>query len=84
MGDPAPPETRMVGNIFYAPKSDKVYPLPLHNYTSTVPFAYVNPSAGDYRLSVPTWTDTSDGRISGITRPTATVPQRSNIYNPLH
>ena len=84
MGDPAPPETRMVGNIFYAPKSDKVYPLPLHNYTSTVPFAYVNPSAGDYRLSVPTWTDTSDGRISGITSSTATVPQRSNIYNPLH
>ena len=72
MGDPDPPDTRMVGNVFYAPSSDKVYPLPLHNYTSTVPFAYVNPSAGDYQLSLPNWIDTSDGQISGVD--TSTLP----------
>jgi hypothetical protein len=41
MGDPAPPDSRFVGNVFYAPKSDKVYSLPPHNHTSTAPFTYL-------------------------------------------
>jgi len=65
MGDPSPVNPRLLGNVFYAPSGDKVYPLPPHNYTSTVPFIYVNPGGGNYQLSVPTWTDTSDGKISG-------------------
>ena len=66
MGDPSPVNPRLLGNAFYAPSGDKVYPLPPHNYTSAVPFTYVNPSGGNYQLSVPTWTDTSDGKISGV------------------
>jgi hypothetical protein len=66
MGDPSPVNPRLLGNVFYAPKRDSVYPLPPHNYTSTVPFTYVNPSGGNYQLSVPNWTDTSDGKISGV------------------
>ncbi len=66
MGDPSPVNPRLLGNVFYAPTGDKVYPLPPHNYTSTVPFTYVNPSGGNYQLSVPAWTDTSDGKISGV------------------
>jgi len=66
MGDPAPPEPRLLGNVFYAPTPDKVYSTPLHNYTSTTPFTYVDPSAGNYQLSVPNWTDTSDGHIAGV------------------
>jgi hypothetical protein len=66
MGDPSPVNSRLLGNVFYAPRPDSVYPLPPHNYISTVPFTYVNPSGGNYQLSVPTWTDTSDGKISGV------------------
>jgi len=66
MGDPSPVNSRLLGNVFYAPRPDSVYPVPPHNYTSTVPFVYVNPSGGNYQLSVPTWTDTSDGKISGV------------------
>jgi hypothetical protein len=65
MGDPSPPDPRLLGNVFYAPTGDKVYPLPPHNYTSTVPFTYVNPSIGDCHLRTPYWTDTSDGQIAG-------------------
>jgi hypothetical protein len=66
MGNPGPPEPRFRGNVFYAPKGDKVYPLPLQNYTSTVPFIYVNPAARNYQLSSPSWTNTSDGNLAGV------------------
>ena len=66
MGDPSPVNPRLLGNVFYAPSGDKVYPLPLHNYTSTMPFTYMNPGGGNYQLSLPNWTDTSDGKISGV------------------
>jgi|HubBroStandDraft_4_1064222.scaffolds.fasta_scaffold09369_3 hypothetical protein len=70
MGDPSPVNPRLLGNVFYAPRPDSVYPVPPHNYTSTVPFTYVDPSAGNYQLSVPNWTDTSDGQISGVNNST--------------
>jgi hypothetical protein len=66
MGDPSPVNPRLLGNVFYAPTGDKVYPYPPHNFISTVPFVYVNPSAGNYQLSLPNWTDTSDGKVSGV------------------
>ena len=70
LGDPSPVNPRLFGNVFYAPTSDKVYSIPPDNYISTVPFVYVNPTAGNYQLSVPTWTDTSDGHIAGINNST--------------
>jgi hypothetical protein len=70
MGDPSPVNPRLLGNVFYAPRQDSVYSLPPHNYTSTVPFTYVNPSGGNYQLSIPNWTDTSDGKISGVNNST--------------
>jgi len=78
MGDPAPPEPRLMGNVFYAPKGDKAFQLPPHNFVSTVPFTYVNPSSGNYQLSVPTWTDTSDGRISGVDSSAVSAAIRPN------
>jgi len=69
-GDPSPVNPRLLGNVFYAPSGDRVYSLPPHNYTSTLPLIYVNPSGGDYQLSVPTWTDTSDGQIAGVNNST--------------
>ena len=75
MGDPSPVNPRLLGNVFYAPSGDKVYPLPLHNYTSTMPFTYMNPGGGNYQLSLPTWTDTSDGKISGVNSSTCGCPK---------
>ena len=74
MGDPSPVAPRFVGNVFYAPRPDSVYPLPLHNYTSTLPFVYVSQSAGNYQISVPAWTDTSDGKISGANSSALATP----------
>ncbi len=66
MGDPSPLAPRFLGNVMYVPTVDRVQTFPLHNYATTLPFVYVNPGGGNYQLSVPNWTDTSDGKISGI------------------
>jgi len=66
MSDPAPLNPRFTGNVFYAPPGDRVYSLPPYNYTSTVPFTYVNPGQGNYQLLSPNWTATSDGKIAGV------------------
>ena len=82
MGDPSPGEPRLFGNVFYAPIGDKPYPYPPHNYISTRPFSDVNPSSGNYQLLVPTWTDTSDGKISGVngsTLPIKLLPLSNNV-----
>ena len=67
MGDPSPVEPRLYGNVLYAPVGDRVYPMPAHNYVSTVPPTYVDPANGNYQLASPNWTDTSDGGIAGYT-----------------
>src|ERR1017187_12667 len=66
MGSPAPFDKRFVGNAMYVPKGDKVQSFPVHNYASTVPFTYVSVAGNDYQLATPYWTDTSDGKLSGI------------------
>ena len=57
---------RFYGNVMYVRPSDKVATWQPHNYATTLPFTYVNQSGGNYQLSVPYWTDTSDGRIAGV------------------
>ena len=73
MGSPAPPDNRFRGNVLYAPTGDKVYPQPVHNYVSTLPLVYLNPSAGNYQLLSPNWTDTTDGKVAGYH---SVIPQR--------
>jgi len=68
MGDPSPLAPRFYGNVMFVPSGDKVADwtgLP-HNYATMVPLTYVNPGNGDYQLASPLWTDTTDGRLSGI------------------
>jgi hypothetical protein len=66
MGSPGSLSPRFLGNVMYVPTGDKVQQFPLHNYASTVPFAYVSVPANNYQLATPYWTDTSDGKLSGI------------------
>lgn len=70
MGDPsADPngfKARYYGNVMYVPPGDSVQSFPPHNYSTTVPFTYVDPASDNYQLLTPYWTDTSDGNITGI------------------
>jgi hypothetical protein len=66
MGGSVPIDTRYRGNVMYVPTGDRVQTFPVHNYASTVPFTYVAPQSGNYQLTTPYWTDTSDGKLAGI------------------
>jgi len=66
MGDPAPLSPRFYGNVMYVPSGDRLEPFPAHNYATMVAFTYANPSEYDYQLTSPLWTDTTDGKVSGI------------------
>ena len=70
MGSPSTPPydvtQRFYGNVMFVPSNNRVYTFPAHNYATTVAFTYVNPSANDYQLLTPYWTDTSDGQLGGI------------------
>jgi hypothetical protein len=64
--NPSPVATRYLGNVMFVPIGDRVATWPLHNYATMVPVTYVNPGNANYQLLTPYWTDTSDGRLSGI------------------
>ena len=66
MPDPAPLAQRFYGNVMFVASGDPIGTWPLHNYATTVPFAYVNSGSGNFELLTPYWTDTSDGKLSGI------------------
>ncbi len=64
MGDPSPMSPRFFGNAIFAPGTSYTYPA--NNDVTTTPFTFVNPQGGNYELLVPDWTDTTDGKVSGI------------------
>ncbi len=70
MGYPSTPPydltQRFYGNVMYAAPGDKVQSYPPHNYATPVPFTYVNPLFDDFQLLTPYWTDTSDGKLTGV------------------
>jgi hypothetical protein len=66
MGTPGPVDGRFRGNAMYVPSGDRVQTFPVHNYATTVKFSYISPITGNYHLSIPYWTDTSDGWLAGI------------------
>ncbi len=66
MGDPGPVGPRFKGNVMYVPVGTKVQAWPLHNYATTIPFSFVDPAHGNYQLTSPYWTDTSDGKLAGV------------------
>src|SRR5271157_2399961 len=62
MGDPAPPEPRLLGNVSYVPTGQKSWARPPHNYNSTSVILF----NADFSLNTPNWTDTSDGTLAGV------------------
>ncbi len=69
MGDPSPLAPRFYGNVMYVPSGQGLATWPLHNYATTAPFTYDAPTIGNYQLLTPYWTDTSDGKVAGISWP---------------
>ena len=83
MGVPGLVDTRFRGNVMYVPIGDRVQIFPAHNYNTTVPFSYAAPSAGDYQLVSPYWTDTSDGKLAGISYKSLANPDLSSSNSPI-
>jgi hypothetical protein len=57
---------RFYGNVMWVPPGDGVQTFPAGNLSQKAAFTYINPSAMDYQLLTPVWTNTSDGQQSGI------------------
>ena len=57
---------RFYGNVIWAQPGEAVPSYPVNNLTQAAPFAYINPSAMDYQLLTPVWTNTTDGKQAGV------------------
>ena len=67
MRDPPPIDPRFYGNLMFVAKTDKLFENWRNsNNTTTKPFFYVDTSVGNYQLSKPNWTKTTDGKVAGI------------------
>ncbi len=65
MGDPAPLSPRFFGNVILA-STGRPNTYPPNNDVVTSPLTWVNQGAGDFQLLTPQWTDTTDGKLAGI------------------
>ena len=57
---------RFRGNIMYVPPGDQVQSFPPHNLATGKAFRYSDPSKGNFDLTEPRFTDTTDGKPPGI------------------
>jgi hypothetical protein len=65
MGDPSPFDGRFVGNVMYIPDTYAMQPFPPKNSLQTT-ITYADPSAANYELVSPQWTQTTDGKRAGV------------------
>ena len=63
---PNDPAHRYYGNVMWVHAGDRVQTWPTSDLAQTAAFTYVNPSALDYQLLTPYWTNTTDGQLSGV------------------
>ena len=63
MGDPPPVDRRFKGNIMLVPGNDMKYSFPPTNILQTK-IVYADPSAANYQIASPNWTQTIDGTDS--------------------
>jgi hypothetical protein len=66
MGDPAPLEKRFSGNIIFVPNDSSLASFPGGNLLTTGPIRFANPNNGNYQLTAPKWTKTTDGKPAGV------------------
>lgn len=66
MGDPAPLEPRFIGNVILAPSDSKSVAFPAGNLLTDRPIGFADPNKDDYRLAIPKWNKTTDGKPAGV------------------
>jgi hypothetical protein len=64
MGDPAPAEPRLLGNVFYVPTGDKAYPVPPRNSSTDVRPTIAKD--GEHHPHRQAKIDTSDSQVAGV------------------
>lgn len=65
MGDLPPLDQRFMGNVMYVTAGDTLHSFP-HKNTLVTKISYASPATGDYQLTSPKWTQTSDGKTAGV------------------
>lgn len=63
---PGPDSARYIGNVMFVPVGDTVATWPAQNDATTTPLIFADPSHGNYELVSPYWTNTYDGKLSGV------------------
>jgi hypothetical protein len=66
MGDPVPLEKRFMGNIILVPSDRRPILFPSGNLLTLGPIRFADPIHGNYRVTAPKWTKTTDGRPAGV------------------
>ena len=66
MGDPAPMERRFSGNVILAPSDSAPASFPSGNLVTIGPIRFAEPNNGNYQLTSPKWTKTTDGKPAGV------------------
>ena len=66
MNDPAPLERRFSGNIILVPDDSGPVLFPDGNLLTRGPIRFADPKNGNYQLTSPRWTKTSDGKPPGV------------------
>jgi hypothetical protein len=59
-------DKRFYGNVMSVGNDDRPQNFPPHNLATSKSFRWVNAANGNYELAQPKWTETSDGKPSGI------------------
>ena len=66
MGDPAPLDKRFSGNIILAPSDNAPASFSGGNLLTSGPIRFADPNNGNYQLTAPKWTKTTDGKPAGV------------------
>lgn len=81
MGDPQPVDRRFKGNVMLVPNNDLKYSYPAGNILQTR-ITFADPSAGNYQLESPNWTQTTDGAIAGINEARLSAARKPDVASP--
>lgn len=66
MGDPASLEKRFTGNIILVPSDSITTSFPSGNLLTREPLRFADPTNGNYKLTAPKWTTTTDRKPAGV------------------
>jgi hypothetical protein len=66
MGDPVPLDERFTGNVILGPSDVRPVSFPGGNLVTSGPIGFADQKSGNYQLTSPKWTRTTDGKPAGV------------------